>query len=80
MPRTISTTTTITDAVLASILIERTGPSAFVATETYRLVRDDGSVHEVKRVGAISIPSGVASQLEAFWQNRQTAIRTREEV
>lgn len=66
MPKTLTTRIVLNTVKLESItLIEADG--ALQAIASYRVLRDDGSTHEVKRLGEIPVPDEISKTVQNWW-------------
>lgn len=82
MPKTISLgTVTLTGLRMRRIQFH-VAPTGGVGecVVTYELLREDGSVHEIKHQGNYSVPVGVATVVQAWWAQVEGERRTAEGI
>lgn len=82
MPKTITETITLDDVTFEGLHIAFPQGAAQPPeiTATYKVLRDDGSVHEVKRVGGITLPPGLLTAIKNHWSTLVTEAKAREGV
>lgn len=78
MPKTITNTITLANLRVEHIAITRPAPGNVEMTVTYRLLRDDGTIYEVKRVGGIAMPPAVKTAIDGWWDTLVAERKTAE--